>query len=180
MGQLKGARIYLSGPIECTPDLGVGWRDNFTALVKFHNLQLKIINPCNKPLAAGVAINSEFNASNNLRKQEKWVELQRVVKKFRKQDLRFTDIADSIVIYVNRDIHLCGSYDELFLAESQRKPLFCIVEGGLPKLPTWLFGVFKLENIFATVEDCVEHLKKLDEQKDKLDDCWLLIDEFLA
>ena len=92
--------------------------------------------------------------SHGLVHEERWEDMRNFVKGFRREDLRFTDMADFIVIKVDRDTHMCGSYDELFVAERQRKPLFCIIEGGIKELPTWLFGVFRLENIFSNVDDC--------------------------
>ena len=76
---------------------------------------------------------------------------------------------------MDRNIHMCGSYDEAYTAERQRKPIFCIVEGGIDKLPTWLFGVFKLEHIFSSVEECLQHLYKLAYSESELEDNWVLI-----
>jgi len=69
--------------------------------------------------------------------------------------------------------------NELFVAERQRKPLFCIIEGGIKELPTWLFGVFRLENIFSNVDECIERLVELDDQEEELDRCWVLIRQYL-
>ncbi len=176
MNKLNQARVYLSGPIDYAPDLGRGWRDEFIKQSK--SLNLKIINPCDKPLPCEHEIKGEHRFVEIFRKNKDWKNLQSFVKTFRRQDLRFTDIADFLVIYVNKEIHMCGSYDELFVAERQKKPIFCIVEGGIECLPTWLFGVFKIENIFNSVSECVAHLNILNKQE-VLDSSWVLIGQYL-
>jgi hypothetical protein len=179
MGNLDQARVYLSGAIDYAPDLGVGWRNEFIRLSKQSGLLLSIIDPCNKPAPFIHEINNEHLSVETFRKEKRWADLQAFVKGFRRQDLRFTDIADFLVIYVNKNVHMCGSYNELFVAEMQKKPIFCIVEGGLEKMPTWLFGVFRLENVFNSVEECVSHLSRLNKQSEPLDSAWVLIQKYL-
>ena len=173
--KLSGARVYLSGPIEYASDLGKGWREEFTKRSKELGLDLVIINPCNKPLHLAPEVSGEYSTTTELRKNKDWAGLRKAVKIFRRQDLRFTDISDALVIYVDRNIHMCGSYDEAYTAERQRKPIFCIVKGGIAELPTWLFGVFKLEHIFPTVEACIQYLYELSHREIELDDNWVLI-----
>lgn len=179
MNLLNKARVYLSGPIDYAPDLGKKWREEFISLSKEKNLGLHIINPCDKPLICEHEISGEQKMANFFKKTKDWEGLRNFVKNFRRQDLRFTDIADFLVIYVNKNIHMCGSYNELFVAESQKKPIFCIVEGGIENLPTWLFGVFKINHIFDSVEKCVNHLEVINNQKEPLDNCWVLVGQHL-
>jgi len=179
MNRLRGAYCYLSGAIDYAPDLGVGWREEFIEKAEAVNLGLRVMNPCDKPTGCTQEIEDGVRLVEKYREEERWEEMRSFVKGFRREDLRFTDIADFIVIKVDRDTHMCGSYDELFVAERQRKPLFCIIEGGIKELPTWLFGVFRLENIFSNVDECIERLVELDNQQEELDRCWVLIRQYL-
>jgi len=176
---LNEAIVYLAGPIECVKDFGVGWRDDF--IMKSDHLNLDIINPCNKPSNCTAEVGrSGERTVDRLRRQRKWSELQRFVKGFRREDLRFTDLADFLILYINPSIHMCGSYDEAFNAERQKKPLFAICEGGIEKLPTWLFGVFSTNEVFDNVDQCIAHLEKLNDGRIELDDRWVLIRKYLA
>jgi len=179
MNRLRGAYCYLSGAIDCASDLGVGWREEFIEKAEQAQLGLRVMNPCAKPASCTQEIEDDIRVVEKFRENGDWEEMRQFVKGFRREDLRFTDLADFLVIKVDRETHMCGSYDELFVAERQSKPLFCIVEGGIEKLPTWLFGVFRLENIFSTVDECLNRLIELNSQEEELGKRWVLIRQFL-
>ncbi len=171
--KLNRAIVYLSGAIDKAPDLGRGWREDF--IIRAKHLNLRIIDPCNKPASFVHEIQGDVRTVNVLREQEKWEELQSFVKKFRREDLRFTDISDFLVVYIDPSVPSYGTLDELFLAEREHKPLLCIVKGGIKHLPTWLFGVFRLNEVFSSVEECILHLDKLNQGELDLDLRWVLI-----
>jgi hypothetical protein len=160
MGKLNEAICYLSGPIDKAKDLGRGWRKEFIA--KTSNLGMQIIDPCNKPASFVHEVKGDVRTVTKMREEKQWVELQKFVKKFRREDLRFTDVSDFLVVYIDPDVPSYGTLDELFTAEDQKKPCFCICKGGIECLPTWLFGVFRLEEVFGSIDECVAHLMKID------------------
>lgn len=172
MGKLDEAIVYLSGPIDKAKDLGRGWRKDFIS--KVPHLGMQIIDPCNKPASFVHEVKGDVRTVTAMRDKKQWVELQQFVKKFRREDLRFTDVSDFLVVYIDPDVPSYGTLDELFTAEDQKKPCFCVVKGGIDKLPTWLFGVFRLEEVFATVDECIEHLNKIDSGEIEMDRRWVL------
>lgn len=176
-GKLKDAVAYLSGPIDQATDLGIGWRQKFIEQAK--SLDLDIIDPCNKPSGCAPEVKDGHRLADVLRSEKDWTNLQIFAKKLRREDLRFTDICDFVVVYINKAIYTVGTWDEVFVAERQKKPIFAIVEGGLAGLPTWLFGVFELNEVFSSVEECVAHLQKLNNGEIELDDRWVLIRDYL-
>ena len=119
---LENAVVYLSGPIDKAKDFGVGWRQEFK--LKAKHLNLAIIDPCNKPVSFVHEIQGDIRATTVLRNEKKWQELRDFVKKFRREDLRFTDISDFLVVYIDPDVPMYGTLDELYTAEDQKKPLF--------------------------------------------------------
>lgn len=177
MSVLRNAVVYLSGPIDAAADLGVGWRQKF--IEQSAHLDLDIIDPCNKPAGCAPEVEGSHRRADLLREQKRWTELQTFAKKLRREDLRFTDISDFVVVYINKKIFTCGTWDEVFLAERQKKPIFAIVEGGLDGLPTWCFGVFELHEVFSSVEECIAHLDKINSGEIPLDDRWVLIRDYL-
>lgn len=176
-GKLYGSLAYLCGPIERANDLGVSWRDKFIEQTK--EIGVRILNPCNKPPSCMPEIKEGQRIADEIRIQEDWPKMQSFAKTIRREDLRFVDICDFLVIYINRNIYTVGSWDELFVAESQRKPVLAIVEGGIKYLPTWLFAVFELHEVFDSVESCVSYLLELNDGQKEMDRRWFLIRDYL-
>lgn len=180
MNTLHKSRCYLSGSIDDSKDLGVGWRKELRNKAHDADLGIRFIDPCDKPESCAPEVFEGKRVVDKFRDAEDWRGMRDFVKILRREDLRFTDIADFLIVKVDPNVHMCGSYDELFLAERQRKPIFCIIEGGIEKLPVWLFGVFHLENIFESVDECIEHLKILNNTPlEDLASCWVLIGQHL-
>jgi hypothetical protein len=177
MGLLKSSRAYLSGAMDYAPDHGIGWRRKFIELTK--HLEIGIIDPTNKPIPCTSELGPERQTMEILRSQGRWDELRSFVKRFRREDLRFCDIADFLVVGIDPTIHTVGTYDEVFTAERQKKPLLCIIEGGKKRLPYWDFAVFRTNEIFESVEECVGYLDGIDNGTIPLDDRWVLIGQYL-
>lgn len=173
-GVLSRAICYLCGPMDRAKDNGTEWREYF--IEQTTDLDLKIINPCDKPSNCAQEISKTGERKvDRLKRLRRWSDLKKFVNRFRHEDLRFVDIADFVVIYIDIDVHICGSYDEVFNAERQKKPCLAIVNGGLPNLPNWMFDVFNLHEVFDNVDKCVNYLKKIDRGDVKLDKRWVLI-----
>jgi hypothetical protein len=136
-----------------------------------------MIDPTNKPTHLRKEVGEEKRTQQRLRQEGKFRELQQFVREYRHQDLRFVDLCDCLIAYVDPDVHMCGSYDEIFTAERQKKPRMVIVKGGLRRCPFWLFDVFDLKDMFENVEDCVERLDEINKGRYPLDDRWILIRE---
>jgi hypothetical protein len=174
MNVLNNARFYLSGAMSFASDGGVGWRQYFTKKLKENNINVFVIDPTSKPHVTKEGINNEVEYCKKLKEEGKWQDLVDFVKIYRHHDLKYTDCCDCLIIKIDKDIHMCGSYDELFVAERQQKPILAIVKDGLYGLPDWLFAVIKLENIFETEDKCIEYLTKINNGQVKLDKKWVL------
>jgi nucleoside 2-deoxyribosyltransferase len=179
VGKLEGATIYMSGPMEYAHDAGVEWRRKFSRLVIESGLKIHLIDPTNKPGEDPQKIAEEKSHQQQLQKDGKFEELRQFVKSYRRKDLRYVDISDAVVAVINPEICQCGTLNEVYVAESQHKPVITICEGGLYKLPRWLFDVLDLELIFESVEEVVEKLVQLDRQKEPLDERWVLVRKYL-
>lgn len=177
MRNLKFARCYLSGPMQFAKDSGIAWRKRF--IVQTEHLGLEIMDPTNKPIPCTSEIGNEKETMEYLRDHEKWEELKTFVKKFRREDLRFCDLADFLVVAIDPSIHTMGTLDEVYTAERQKKPILCIIEGGKKKLPFWGFAVFRTNEIFESVEECIEYLNGIDNGSIPMDDRWVLVGKYL-
>jgi hypothetical protein len=171
-GKLKEAIVYLSGSIDNAKDLGKGWRNQF--IEQSRHLSMQIINPCNKPSSSVHEVIGDVRTVTKMRQEKDWVVLQKFVKQFRREDLRFTDVSDFLVVYIDPEIPSWGTPDEIYTAERQKKPCIAIVKGGIEKLPTWLFGVFRLDEVFSSIEECVHYLNQIDSGEIEMDRRWVL------
>jgi hypothetical protein len=174
MGKLDKAVIYLSGSIEFAADHGIGWRRQFIELTKKCGLQVDCIDPTNKPGDEQIHIGENQEHQIKLQKNGQYQELKDYVHQFRHFDLRFTDYSDCLVVVVD-SVPQWGTANEIYVAEAAHKPIFLICEGGLARLPRWLFDVTDLDKVFESIEDVVNYLVKLDNGEIALDDKWILI-----
>jgi hypothetical protein len=164
MGSLDGKVFCLSGPIDNAADDGVGHRKLFKRLMTEAGIQASYLDPTDKPVGGHKEIGEEKKRCFELRQSRKFKELSEIVKLFRNQDLGMVREADIVIVYVDPNIHMCGTYNETFLAEWLLRPRYLIIEGGLEKCPLWLFDVFELDSMFDSVEQCVERLVEINKE----------------
>ena len=102
-------------------DAGTVWRMKIRE--DLADLGLVWLDPTRKPINVGL----EDDESRRRRKHNKSVGDYRAVraemKKIRHVDLRMVDICDFVIVNLDMDIHACGTYEEIFLANSQKKPV---------------------------------------------------------
>ena len=124
-------------------------------------------------------IEEDKTHQQQLQDSGKFDELREYVKEYRHYDLRFVDISDFLIVVVDPTIPQWGTANEVYEAESEQKPRFVIIEGGMKKLPRWLFGVFESKDVFESLEALIEHLVKLDRGEIALDRRWVLVRKHL-
>ena len=177
MGYLDKAKVYLCGGIDLCDDCGIPWRRdirNKTRNIK--KIKVKFFDPTDKPNGLVSECGIEKNKVNELKKAGMLKEAGDYVKRFRRYDLRMVDFSDFLIIKIDLNYHLCGSYFEVETACRQQKPVFAIIEQGRNSCPNWLLSYLKPEEIFNNVDECVYYLVKLDKGEIPLDDRWVIID----
>ena len=146
INRLKNTLCYLCGPMDRVPDGGVGWRKHITPILK--DMGIGVLDPSDKPTEFAQE-NHDFRDMINIHKLEKKYD---VVKKSMRDvaavDLRMVDIAHFVIMYMDIDVHLCGSYHEAFVAIQQKKPLLIVCKQGKCFMPSWMFGVMPHEHMF--------------------------------
>jgi len=172
---IDGCYVYLSGPIDDAKDKGINWRRHFSLLSKQNNLNLVLLDPTNKPEGLPSEIDEEQSYISTLREEGKWSELRKFMKKIVRYDLRMVDISDFVVAYIDKNIHMCGTYNEAIIADIEKKPILLIIEGGKKMCPSWLFGIVHYDYMFDNVEECVAYLCKVNNRSVIIDDKWVLM-----
>ena len=176
---LAEALICLIGPIDHLPDDGVGFRQEIKHKIIEAGLKVRFFDPTNKPVGGFKEIGHEKDHAFKLRAEGRFKELKAFVHAFRRQDLRAVHVSDIVVAYVDPDVHMCGSYNEILVAEQEDKPRLVVIKGGVKRCPLWLFDVFDTEHMFDTIDDLVRHLVRIDSGEVQFDPTWMKAVVFL-
>lgn len=159
MNRLVGMRGYLGGAMEHAEDLGVEWRQRTQEQTA--DLGVTWLDPTNKPIDIGIEDIENHEARKKLKSERRWDEVANTMKIIRCVDLRMVDIADFLIINLNVEVHTAGTYEELFLANRQKKPIILHVKQGKHRCPDWLFATIPHQMIFShwqCVNDYLRHI----------------------
>jgi hypothetical protein len=160
MNRLKNQRVYLAGAMDRVADRGATWRDNITPFLEQKGVV--VFNPITKPTTTGMEDNDSHLIKTKLKASERYDELSEMMKVIRRVDLRLVDISDFLIVNLNLDIHPCGTYEEIFWANRQKKPIIVHMEQGKNKTPDWLFGTIPHQMIFSNWDELKNYLSHID------------------
>lgn len=165
MSILFGTRTYLIGPMDRVKDGGVGWRRRL--IPELNKLGVIVFDPTNKP-TRGVGIEDDKNRERikDLKEQGRFEDAAELVKPIRTMDLRMVDLSDFVIANLDMESHACGSYEEIFLANRQKKPILVHIEQGKENAAHWLFGALPHQHIFSTWDDLVLYLNDVAYERD--------------
>lgn len=171
MGWLANQRFYLAGPIDRCPNLGIEWRNYVSNALKERYNAI----PYN-PMAKPIEIAGEMEG-RELRKQwkssgqyDKLAEFMRIV---RRVDLRMTDKADVGIFYIDIDIHMCGSYEELTWMNRCKKPCLVVCKQGVFQIPDWIFGMIPVQHMMNCWDELFNYLNRVNDGWDDGTNRWL-------
>ena len=158
MNKLKGMRCYLSGAISFSNDQG--WKDQLKIFLE--NKGVTVLDPSNKPTEIGKETVESRNWLRKLKEEENWDEISKEVKAVRCVDLRMVDISDFIIVNVDLEIYTIGTWEEVTLANRQKKPILIRIRQGKGGGAWWLFGMVPHQMIFSTFDAIEDYLNKID------------------
>lgn len=164
--KLKNQRVYLAGAMDRVADRGNGWRDNITPFLE--SLDIIVFNPIKKPSIVGVEDEATHILKRQLKLANNYDELSKLMKTIRSVDLRLVDISDFLIVNLDLDIHPCGTYEEIFWANRQKKPILIHMVQGKNNAPDWLFGTIPHNMIFSSWQDIQTYLTDISNNKNTL------------
>lgn len=157
LNRLKGARAYLCGSMDFATDGGIGWRRAIgTWLVSRGCI---VLDPTDKPTTEGAENPKLWHA---LKTAGKYDDLAIHMKTIRGIDLRMVDVSDFLVVYLDYDQKPCGTWEEIFLANREKKPVLIVCKQGKKAISNWMFGTIPHQHIFDTWEQLHEYLTHVD------------------
>jgi hypothetical protein len=145
-------------------DGGKGWRERITPKLK--KVGVVVIDPCDKPIDVGQEIENK-DLRKKLKSEEKYKELAELMKPIRSVDLRFCDVSDFIIVYLDMSTSMIGTLEELFWANREKKPILVWCPQGKNQAPDWLFATVPHEHIFSTEEELLTYIYNVDCGEDK-------------
>jgi nucleoside 2-deoxyribosyltransferase len=160
MNRLKNQRVYLAGAMDRVPDRGTTWRDNITPFLE--SLGIVVFNPISKPTDIGLEDRDTHLIKTKLKEQKRYDELSAMMKTIRAVDLRLVDISDFLIVNLDLNVHPCGTLEEIFWANRQKKPIIIHMVQGKNHTPDWLFGTIPHQMIFSTWEEMKSYLTYMD------------------
>lgn len=161
--KLFGTRVYLCGAMDRVKDGGIGWRQMITPFL--NSLGSIVLDPCDKPTTEAVEDAELRRIRSTHKKKGEWDKVREIMKPIRAVDLRLVDISDYIVVNLDSSIHACGTYEEIFLANREKKPIIIHVEDGKTNTPDWLFATVPHEMIFEDWDDIKKYLRNINSGK---------------
>jgi nucleoside 2-deoxyribosyltransferase len=162
MNRLINQRVYLAGAMDRVADRGNGWRDSITPFLE--SLGIVVFNPIKKPTTVGMEDLTVHKLKQQLKLDQNYDELSQIMKTIRSVDLRLVDISDFLIVNLDLDIHPCGTYEEIFWANRQKKPIIIHMVQGKQSAPDWLFGTIPHQMIFSSWEDIKQYLSIVNSQ----------------
>lgn len=156
MNKLRNQRCYLAGAMDRVPDRGGGWRNFITPIL--HQFGVQVFNPLSKPTNLGTEDELVVQKKKKLKSDGKFDELSLLMREIRSVDLRMVDISDFLIVNLDLNTHPCGTLEEIFWANRQKKPILVRMEQGKANAPDWLFGTLPHEFIFDTWDSMINYL----------------------
>lgn len=160
MNRLRANRAYLCGAMDRVKDGGVGWRNEIGAWLRTRGVI--VLDPCNKPIDIGLEDAENRALRHDLKQAGDYAAVARDMKIIRCVDLRMVDLSDFLIVNLDMEVHACGTYEELFLANREKKPVIVRVEQGKNHAPDWLLGTIPHQMIFSTWDEVSDYLHDVD------------------
>jgi len=167
MNRLSNQRVYLAGAMDRVPDRGNGWRDNITPFLE--SLGVIVFNPIKKPTSMGKEDEQVQVLKKSYKDSQDYDELSKLMKTIRSVDLRLVDISDFLIVNLDLETHPCGTLEEIFWANRQKKPIIIHMVQGKQNAPDWLFGTIPHEMIFSSWNEIQNYLEYINSSNSIID-----------
>tara|TARA_Y100000401_G_C8296389_1_gene211554 strand:+ start:360 stop:899 length:540 start_codon:yes stop_codon:yes gene_type:complete len=162
--RLTGMRTYLAGAMDRVADGGVGWRNRISPMLK--SMGVTVLNPCDKPVEVGIEDSQTRGEIERLKSSRQYDKIRKTYGVIRTLDLRCVDISDFIIASIDINVHACGTYEEVSVANSQKKPVLIWCQQGKENAPNWLFFMLPHQHIFGSLDELLEYLANVHSGRD--------------
>lgn len=175
MNILKKTKCTVIGPMQYQNGRGI--RDYFTDELK--KLDITVYDHYNKPFESKLLDESEEAAAQ----LKHWADTEQYdkiasLKPIRAYDLALIEKSDFIIFHFIPGVVTVGSWEEFFLANRSKRPIFFITEGSKKLTPYWVFWTIPHKYIYSSKEEVIAMLQKINSGEKEIDaDRWRLLKE---
>jgi len=160
--------------METSADAGVGWRQTVkNALADFG---ITWWDPTSKPNVLGQNLPDEADIAQIERDHGRngfWT--YKALSLIRNVDRRLVTLADFLIVSLDPACPGCGTYEELFLANSQEKPVLILAPKGVDTIPLWILGTLPGAHFAESTDDLFDILHEVDAEGLDRSGRWILI-----
>ena len=157
---LHRTKCYLAGNIENSNAPG-SWREK--TKTELADTGIIFFDPLKKPFMDSVNEDKEHMAKlTKLREEGQFEELSKIMRKIRVEDLSLVDRADFLIASISAKTASWGTAEEVFWANRMKKPIFLVVAEGRHACPFWIFGTLRTHQIFNSIDEVIEEIRKID------------------
>lgn len=173
-GVLYKTKCLVIGPMEKLRDGGKNVRKYVSE--QLSPLGITVWNHYDNPIIGHDEGDEEiFNNLIKWREEGKYDELAKY-KYIRHDDLCLIDKADIVIMHFDSNHLSCGTWEEVFLANRSKKPIFVFSEQGVKKLPIWLFWTLPHKYFYNSVDEVISELRLINSGDKPIDsDRWKLL-----
>jgi len=137
-------------------DGGLGWRVDIQKVTA--ELEVFWMDPTHKPIDIGIEDLENREHRHRMKDAGMFDVVATDMRIIRSVDLRMVDISDFLIVNLDLDVHACGTYEELYLGNREKKPIIIRIEQGKAAVPDWLLGTVPHAMIFSTWEEVQNYL----------------------
>ena len=159
-------RTYLAGAMDRVPDGGTGWREAITPAL--NDRGVVVLNPCDKPVDVGIEDEETRHKVEDYKRLGQYEKIREHYGVIRTLDLRCVDISDFIIASIDISVHACGTYEEITVANSQKKPVLVWCQQGKEFAPNWLFFMLPHQHIFGCLNELINYLDYVDTHEENI------------
>lgn len=174
--RLRGAAVYLAGPMTACTDFGASWRRVITP--RLREMGVVIFDPTNKPIEIGQEGAEVRRDLNTMRAEGDIAGVRDFLKVIRRVDLRAVDLSSFTIVYLDGTPTM-GTYEEIAMAVREQKPLLVWLDGelNLSTVNPWLLAQVPLHHIFESEDALLAYLHTVDSSPEHPEDRrWMLFD----
>lgn len=174
--RLSGHVAYLCGSIDDAPDGGVSWR-KMTSKFLSEELNMGVLDPTDKAFISDLAKENIYTVQHRkqllqnakrLYQDNNHVESNRILNDIHKEmkeivglDFRCIDSSHIIIVYIDLNYRICGTYSEICLARIQKKPVLIFMANNqtIYDLPHWIIGQCQPDLFFNDFDELSSFMK---------------------
>ena len=163
MSYLEGKRAYLSGAIQYSTD--ENWRIEPKRILT-QEFKIDLFDPaCSEKQVHTTTLQEAKNKRD-------FPTIRKIAKDFVGADLSRVDRTDILIAYLPKGIRTCGTYHEVIISNSCKKPTLLVSDGNKAEIALWLYGFIRPEFMFDVWDNLYEYLREVNTGKHMGNNRW--------